>query len=497
MVSPFIGGGTLAGRLRRGPWTVDEALAVLEPLAAALDYAHGEGLVHRDVKPSNVLFTERGRLILSDFGIARMLEGEHPDDPGRAGHRNADVHVAEQAEGQRAGPASDLYSLGVVAYEMLTGRPPFIGETPLALLRAHVDQPLPPPRALNPACPSRSRRSCSGSWRRTRRSVSVGRCVRDGAPLATTYRSRLMAPPADLHTPTRIMETDERQQRAARRGAPGRRAWSTRRRSCRMRPRPAPRRPTRPVPGPIAPTAALPTVPAPPIPAGPTRRGSGTPAQRPTDPDETRLLPARRFSRRQVVVGLGALTVAGVGPACSCWRRERWSQRSRRGRRAAVPSAPAPATSEAPAVAALPSPTAAPLTSAPPSPSPVVADASPVLRRTMPIENDTGLYLSTMALSPDGQVLATGSTNGLISLWRVDDGSGSGRSTGLLATRPRPRFSRSGSPQMDRFLPPARARASRSGTSPAAGPSAGSTARLSAPAATRRRWRSPRTASCR
>ena len=156
MVSPFVGGGTLEARLRRGAWTVEEAAAVLAPLADALDYAHGEGLVHRDVKPSNVLFTERGRLVLSDFGIARMVEGTT-----LLSHTGMIIGTPlymspEQADGQRVGPLSDQYSLGVVAYQMLTGRPPFIAETPVALLVAHMHKPLPPPRRLNPALPERA-----------------------------------------------------------------------------------------------------------------------------------------------------------------------------------------------------------------------------------------------------------------------------------------------------------------------------------------------------
>jgi serine/threonine-protein kinase len=151
MVSPYIGGGTLTARLRRGPWSVSEALTILEPLASALDYAHAEGLVHRDVKPSNVLFTERDRLVLTDFGIARMVESSTLLSQAGLIVGTPMYMSPEQAEGHPAGPVSDLYSLGVVAYEMLTGRPPFVGETPLALLRAHVDKPLPPPRSLNPA----------------------------------------------------------------------------------------------------------------------------------------------------------------------------------------------------------------------------------------------------------------------------------------------------------------------------------------------------------
>ena len=151
MVSPYIGGGTLDAQLHRGPWTVQEAIAILEPLASALDYAHTEGIVHRDVKPSNVLFTERGRLVLSDFGIARMVEGTTLLSQAGLVVGTPMYMSPEQADGQRVTGASDLYSLGVIAYEMLTGRPPFMAETPLALLRAHIDKPLPPPAPLNPA----------------------------------------------------------------------------------------------------------------------------------------------------------------------------------------------------------------------------------------------------------------------------------------------------------------------------------------------------------
>ncbi|MCC7369527.1 MAG: serine/threonine protein kinase [Chloroflexi bacterium] len=153
MVSPYLGGGTLAGRLRRGPWSIAEALHSLEPLASALDYAHAQGIVHRDVKPSNVLLTTDGRVVLSDFGIARIVEGSTMLSQAGLIVGTPMYMSPEQADGQPAGPPSDLYSLGVVAYEMLTGRPPFLGETPLALLRAHLDKPLPPARSLNPALP--------------------------------------------------------------------------------------------------------------------------------------------------------------------------------------------------------------------------------------------------------------------------------------------------------------------------------------------------------
>ncbi|MCC7104742.1 MAG: protein kinase [Chloroflexi bacterium] len=152
MVSPFIGGGTLAQRLGR-PWPLDQAVAVLRLLADALDYAHSQGIVHRDVKPSNVLFRSDGRPVLGDFGIARALEGTSALTSAGLVVGTPRYMAPEQAEGELAGPASDLYALGVVAYELLTGRPPFVAATPLAVLRAQADKPLPPPRSINPALP--------------------------------------------------------------------------------------------------------------------------------------------------------------------------------------------------------------------------------------------------------------------------------------------------------------------------------------------------------
>ena len=148
MVSPFMDGGTLAERLGR-PWPIADAVSVLEPLASALDHAHGEGVDHRDVKPSNVLFSERGRLVLGDFGVARMLEATTMLSAAGVVIGTPSYMAPEQAEGLPAGPASDLYALGVVAYQMLTGQVPFEAETPLSVLRAHVDKPLPPARSIN------------------------------------------------------------------------------------------------------------------------------------------------------------------------------------------------------------------------------------------------------------------------------------------------------------------------------------------------------------
>lgn len=144
---PFIAmklvrGTTLQQRLADGPLPLDEALAILRQVAAALDRAHAVGVVHRDVKPGNVLLTGGGQAMVGDFGIARALGDTH--------HTAADTlmgtpeYVApECVQGGEPTPRSDIYALAVVAYEMLTGRQPFRGP-PLAVLHAQVyDLPSP------------------------------------------------------------------------------------------------------------------------------------------------------------------------------------------------------------------------------------------------------------------------------------------------------------------------------------------------------------------
>ncbi|MGN6360088.1 MAG: protein kinase domain-containing protein [Thermomicrobiales bacterium] len=153
---PLIEGGTLTDRLRAGPLPWPTVLGYLRQLADALDYAHSCGIVHRDLKPANVLIersTTGERLYLADFGIAKVLQSDTPQLTQTGVGLGSPEYIApEQAQGQ-AGPASDLYSLGVIAYQALTGRVPFTGTTPLDVIMKHVTAPLPPLRATNPALP--------------------------------------------------------------------------------------------------------------------------------------------------------------------------------------------------------------------------------------------------------------------------------------------------------------------------------------------------------
>ncbi|HMO56678.1 MAG TPA: protein kinase [Roseiflexaceae bacterium] len=142
----FIHGRTLHAILReRGALGLGYAVALIAPIADALDYAHRQGAVHRDIKPQNMLIDVDGRVLLTDFGIAQAPEGRDGDRLTRTGiFMGTPEYISpEQASAQRVDGRSDLYSLGIAAYEVITGEVPFSGATP-QLIVAHVQAPPPP-----------------------------------------------------------------------------------------------------------------------------------------------------------------------------------------------------------------------------------------------------------------------------------------------------------------------------------------------------------------
>src|SRR5262249_21853336 len=157
LIMPYLPGGSLAALLaREGPLPLDHALNYLEQAAAALDYAHAQGIIHRDVKPSNLLLHPDGRLLLADLGIASLVVHDHRIPGPSTRPRNEPLlgtpnYIApEQIRGERVSPATDIYALGALAYTLLASQPPFGDGTSTDILHRQLAGRPRSLRALHP-----------------------------------------------------------------------------------------------------------------------------------------------------------------------------------------------------------------------------------------------------------------------------------------------------------------------------------------------------------
>jgi serine/threonine protein kinase len=154
IVMEYVPGSDLKTLLQqRRPFELVEAIDLIAQACAGLGYAHRAGLVHCDVKPQNMLVTPDRRLKVVDFGIARLLASISPGERSEVVWGSPQYFSPEQAAGSAPSPASDVYSLGVILYEMLAGRLPFVASTPQELARQHREALPPSPRRYNPAIP--------------------------------------------------------------------------------------------------------------------------------------------------------------------------------------------------------------------------------------------------------------------------------------------------------------------------------------------------------
>ena len=153
LVMKYINGGTL--KLWTGkPMAYRQAASLLVPVARALEYAHSLNVIHRDVKPANILITAGGQPMLSDFGVAKILEGEEGNTlTGSGVGVGTPEYMAPEQWENRVSAQTDIYALGVVFYELVTGRKPFSADTPAAVLRMQLLDPLPRPRLIIPDLP--------------------------------------------------------------------------------------------------------------------------------------------------------------------------------------------------------------------------------------------------------------------------------------------------------------------------------------------------------
>jgi serine/threonine protein kinase len=157
----LVSGQTLAQRIAAGPMSQREAAKTVAVIARAMALAHQQGVLHRDIKPSNILIADNGKPMITDFGLAKQISDSDADENlartelTRSGMLlGTPAYMSpEQASGRRqlVGPASDVYSLGCVLYFALTGRPPFVADSPMELVMLVIEQDPPPPRALRPS----------------------------------------------------------------------------------------------------------------------------------------------------------------------------------------------------------------------------------------------------------------------------------------------------------------------------------------------------------
>ena len=154
IVFEYVDGENLKELSARGPLDAREAIGLALQVAHALSFAHARGLVHRDVKPQNVLLNDDGQAKVTDFGIARSLDVHGVTQTGTV-LGTSDYIAPEQARGQKVDPKTDIYSLGVVLYELLTGEVPFSGDNFVAVAMRHVSEPPPSVLEHRPDCPVR------------------------------------------------------------------------------------------------------------------------------------------------------------------------------------------------------------------------------------------------------------------------------------------------------------------------------------------------------
>ncbi len=157
MVMEYIDGPTLKEELkvRRAAtksFTMEEVARIFTALSSAIDYAHARGMVHRDIKPANVMINQEGQIVLTDFGIAKIVGATQFTQTGALAGTPAYMSP-EQGQGERGDERSDIYSMGIMLYEMVTGSVPYDADTPFAVIMQHISEPLPMPTKINPNIP--------------------------------------------------------------------------------------------------------------------------------------------------------------------------------------------------------------------------------------------------------------------------------------------------------------------------------------------------------
>jgi serine/threonine protein kinase len=192
----YIKAGTLKDRMSAGRLSLEEINNLIGQIGSALDYAHRMGVIHRDIKPANILIDDQGDTYLSDFGLARMMEASQQLTVSGVGLGTPSYMSPEQGQGNKVDHRSDIYSLGIILYELLTGRVPYEAETPMAVVHKHIQGDLPLPHTINPNTPEAIER------------VILKALAREPADRYQTAGEMVQA----LHTAVRLLSAEAQQQ---------------------------------------------------------------------------------------------------------------------------------------------------------------------------------------------------------------------------------------------------------------------------------------------
>lgn len=197
-VMRYMNGGSLSERIKAGVFTIDEAIQILAAIAPGLDEAHSKGIVHRDIKPSNILFDKRGNPYISDFGIAKLSQAQAGNVTGSAIIGTPAYMAPEQAQGTDVDGRADIYALGIILFEMLTGKQPYEADTPMAVAIKHITDPVPHIRQTNPKLPEGMDTIIQKAMAKKRedRFASAVEMVNALRQVAQNTTTKLAAPPA-------------------------------------------------------------------------------------------------------------------------------------------------------------------------------------------------------------------------------------------------------------------------------------------------------------
>ncbi len=196
IVMRYLAGGSMRDLIRRGTPTLEDIEKPFTQVAQALDHAHKQGIIHRDLKPGNIMLDENGNAYLTDFGIARVLGSELT---GSAIIGTPAYMSPEQANGFPLDARSDIYALGVVLFELITGREPYQAETPMALLLKHINEPMPPASIFRKDVPPSVENVISRATAK-----DPGDRYASASDMARAYRDALLQPKTASKSPGKV-----------------------------------------------------------------------------------------------------------------------------------------------------------------------------------------------------------------------------------------------------------------------------------------------------